>query len=201
MKTRLLMLTLLAGSLLCADAGSLIRAEDSGAPPGKEKALTPREMVLEIAAGEVGVVEKTGRNDGEVDKYLESVGLGGSRAPYCAAYVYWVGHQALGDRNPYPRSAWSPDMVKGGERITETFQPKGGEAFGIYFPSKGRVAHTGLIEARQGSYLITNEGNTSSSAAVGSAADREGQGVYRKRRHWRQVRYAKDWLAEVHGPN
>lgn len=155
---------------------------------------TPRQKVLAVAAGEVGVVEKTGRNDGEVDKYLASVKLGGSRAPYCAAFVHWVGQEAMGSKNPYPRSAWSPDMVKAGTRVKESTQVKGGEAFGIYFSSKKRVAHTGLIESRSGSNFITIEGNTSSNAAVGSAADREGQGVYRKRRHWRTVYSVRDWL-------
>jgi hypothetical protein len=161
----------------------------------KEKpAPTPREAVIAAASLEVGVTEKTGNNDGEVDKYLASVGLGGSRAPYCAAFNHWVGREALGAANPYPRSAWSPDHVKGGVRIAENTVVLGGEAFGIWFSSKGRIAHTGLLESRDGANLITIEANTSASAAVGSAADRDGQGVYRKRRHWRTVHSMKDWI-------
>ena len=68
-------------------------------------------------------------------------------------------------------------------------------AFGIWFASKGRIAHTGLLERRDGDWLITIEANTSPTAAVGSAADRDGQGVYRKRRHWRTVHSTRDWLA------
>lgn len=183
------MKTLLAALLIAAGVRTSVPIPEPTPP-------TDRERVLAVAASEVGVKEKTGRNDGEVDKYLVSVGLGGSRAPYCAAFVYWVGKEALGDRNPYPRSAWSPSFLSGGKRVTSDYHPQGGEAFGIWFASKKRIAHTGLIESREGNYLITIEGNTSSNAAVGSAADREGHGVYRKRRHLRTVHSAHDWLSK-----
>ena len=161
------------------------------------KEQTPRQKVIAAAASQIGVTEKTGRNDGkQIEAYISSVGLDAKgRYPYCACFVYWVGREALGSENPYPKSAWSPHMVKGGTRITATSPIKGGEAFGIYFSSKKRVAHTGLIERRDGSSLITIEANTSANAAVGSAADRDGQGVYRKRRPWRTVRYSKDWIS------
>jgi hypothetical protein len=69
---------------------------------------------MSFAKSTIGIKEATGRNDGEeVEEILKSVGLEGSGAPWCAAYVVWVGDSALGrDRNPYPRSAWSPDFVK-----------------------------------------------------------------------------------------
>jgi len=168
-------------------------------PPAIKKpvpVLTDRERVIAVAASQVGITEATGNNDGEPDKYLASVGLAGSHAPYCAAYVYWVGQQALGERNPYPKSAWSPSQVAGGVRVTEATVIKGGETFGIYFPSKKRIGHTGLIERRDGASFITLEANTSANAAVGSAADREGQGVFRKRRHWRTVHNTKDWMKQ-----
>lgn len=163
--------------------------------PKAAPAPTPREVVIAVAALEVGVQEKTGKNDGEVDKYLAAVGLGGTRNPYCAAFNYWVGKKALGALNPYPKSAWSPDHLKGGVRVTASTVVRGGEAFGIWFPAKGRIAHTGLLERRDGANLITIEANTSANAASGSAADRDGQGVYRKRRHWRTVHSTRDWLS------
>lgn len=155
---------------------------------------TDREKVLAVASSQVGIGEKTGRNDGEVEKYIASVGLNPKAGyPYCAAFNYWVGKEALG-KSPYPKSAWSPDQVKGGQRVTRSTVIKGGEAFGIHFRSKGRIAHTGLVEYFNGTNFITIEANTSANAAVGSAADRDGQGVYRKRRHWRTVRTTKDWI-------
>jgi hypothetical protein len=174
-------------ALLLAFAAVPAIPKPPAAPP------TDREAILAAAGREIGVVEATGRNDGEVDKYLRAVGLGGSRAPYCAAFVHWVGAQALGTRNPYPRSAWSPDMVKGGERVTSSTVIRGGETFGIWFNTKKRVAHTGLVERRDGANLVTIEANTSAAAASGSAADRDGEGVHRKRRHWRTVYFVRDW--------
>lgn len=190
-----LIISLFAVLAMAAPPAALTKPEKPQAPP----VLTPRQKVLRVAGGEVGVQEKTGRNDGEVDKYLAAVGLGGSRAPYCAAFNFWVGKQALGSANPYPKSAWSPDHVVRGMRVTAATQVKGGEAFGIWFASKGRIAHTGLLERRDGDWLITIEANTSPTAAVGSAADRDGQGVYRKRRHWRTVHSTRDWLAPLDG--
>ena len=150
-----------------------------------------RVNVLRVASGEVGTRERTGNNDGPVEKYLNAVGAA-KGAPYCAAFVAWVGNKALGNRSPFPMSAWSPDMVKGGTSKIESARP--GDTFGIYFPAKGRVAHTGFIERREGNFLVTIEANTSASAASGSAADREGEGVYRKRRHVQTVRAVKSWL-------
>lgn len=165
--------------------------------PAKPAALSSRQKVIAVAASQIGTKEATGRNDGPVDKYLAAVGLGGTRNPYCAAFNYWVGREALGAANPYPRSAWSPDHLKGGVRVTETTVIKGGEAFGIFFRSKGRIAHTGLVDRRNGSYFVTIEANTSPDAAPGSAADRDGGGVYRKLRHWRTVHSVKDWMAKT----
>jgi hypothetical protein len=54
--------------------------------------------------------------------------------------------------------------------------PGTGDIFGIYFPDKNRIAHTGFIDQWDGTWLITVEGNTNVSGG------REGDGVYRKRR-------------------
>jgi hypothetical protein len=163
-------------------------------PAPKPPEPTTREKLLEVAKSQVGVREATGRNDGEVDKYLRAVGLGGSHAPYCAAFVYWVGRTALGNRNPIPKSAWSPTMVRGGVPLRGSLKIKGGETFGIWFRSKGRVAHTGFIEKVVGDSVVTIEANTSPKAAYGSNQDRDGQGVYRKIRPRTTIYRVKDWL-------
>lgn len=158
---------------------------------------TDRERVLAVAETQIGVTELTGRNDGpEIEAYLASVGLNPKgRAPYCAAFNFWVGREALGSRNPFPRSAWSPSHLSGGQRVTATSPILGGEAFGIYFASKKRIAHTGLTVRRDGVNIITIEANTSPQAAPGTARDRDGDGVWRKRRHWRTVHSTRDWIA------
>ena len=196
MKTLLVIAALIASGMVPrrAAVGETIPQgpKTTVAPVASIVATSPeRANVLRVASGEVGTREKTGNNDGPVEKYLNAVGAA-KGAPYCAAFVAWVGNKALGKASPFPMSAWSPDMVKGGTSKIETARP--GDTFGIYFPSKGRVAHTGFIERREGNFLVTIEANTSASAASGSAADREGEGVFRKRRHVQTVRLVKAWL-------
>ncbi len=62
------------------------------------------------------------------------------------------------------------------QQVTDNWQPTIGDVFGIYFPDKNRIAHTGFIDQWDGTWLITVEGNTNVSGG------REGDGVYRKRR-------------------
>jgi len=157
-----------------------------------------RARVVAAADAMVGWHEATGRNDGRnIDSILAAVGLAGTRAPYCAAFVVKAGDDAFGRvLNPYPRSAWSPDMVlrptwtrgKGGP------EPRPADTFGIHFPAKKRVAHTGLVRRNLGNVIETVEGNTSRDAAPGSAADRDGGGVYRKRRLRTQIHSVRDWI-------
>lgn len=130
-----------------------------------------RESVLAVARPLVGQVED-GHNAGEfVEKVLSSVGLGAGH-PWCAAFNYYVFREA-GLASRVPKSAWSPDWVKGGQRRGRGHPA---DVFGIYFPSRGRVAHTGIVEVQHGPWLTTIEGNTN------EAGSREGDGVYRKKR-------------------
>jgi hypothetical protein len=81
-----------------------------------------------------------------------------------------------------PRSAWSPDWLrnpdwKSGRPQRADANIQSAVVFGIFFPSKGRIAHTGLVERRAGSEsIITIEGNTN------GGGSRDGDGVYRRRR-------------------
>ena len=109
-----------------------------------------RLLVVEQARGALGIREATGRNDGPVvDEILASVGLEGTKAPWCAAFIVWVGDKTFSKiLNPYPRSGWSPlflakptwDRQRGGIPL------KPADVFGIWFNSMGRVAHVGLVE-------------------------------------------------------
>ena len=70
---------------------------------------TLRGKLVAVAASQVGVREKTGKNDGpEIRKYLLEVDLSEGYA-YCAAGLTWC-HNQLKIRNP--QSAWSPDWFK-----------------------------------------------------------------------------------------
>jgi hypothetical protein len=96
-------------------------------------------------------------------------------SPYCASYISFV-HKEVGVKAPI--SAWSPDLVSKNNVRFENVTT--GDVGGIYFPSKGRVAHVFLVEKISGNNVYTVEANTSPSAASGSATDRDGDGVHRK---------------------
>lgn len=156
----------------------------------------PREDVVKIAESQVGTQEKTGHNDGPVDKYLQAVGLGGTGEPYCAAYVVWVYKQA-GLYSLIPHSALAADMVRNPTwKQGAGTEPQPADTWGIYFPSKGRVAHTGLVKkwnAKSG-VVTTIEANTSPEATSGSSKDRDGDGVWSKIRPIRTIYASKSFL-------
>lgn len=156
-----------------------------------------REDVIRAAASALGWTEATGKNDGpRIEAILASTG-NRRGDPYCAAFVYWSGLTA-GHPRLYPRSAWSPDMTAAPTwtRARGGREPRAADTFGIYFPAKGRVAHTGLIESASASVFTTIEGNTSPDAKPGSVADRDGGGVWRKRRLRSQVHAVRDWVTK-----
>ena len=71
--------------------------------------------------------------------------------------------------------------------------PEAGDTFGIYFASKGRIAHTGLVAGVKGNSIITIEANTSPQPAAGEA-DRNGDGVWKKIRPLSTIHSTKRWL-------
>jgi len=168
---------------------SLLGSGEGTAQGNSEERDRRSNEVIQVARGTIGWRE-VGRNSGPlVDKILASVGLEGSRAPWCAAWVVYIGDEAFGKKeNPYPRSAWSPDFVK-----SPTWdrgrgkKPDRADAFGIYFQSLKRVAHTGIIEKVEGKWAVTIEGNTNDDGS------RDGDGVYRKRRPLGTI-LARSWL-------
>lgn len=163
-------------------------AADHLSRPAPRNENCPRiRWLKKIFSGEIGVREKTGRNDGDrIKSYLAYTG-NREGVPWCAAFVCWV----LGEAGiPNPRSAWCPDLFRS-NNVTWNRQsgsllridrgklpalPHAGDVFGLYFAEKGRIAHVGFVDSIKGNWLITVEGNTN---AEGS---REGDGVYRKRR-------------------
>jgi hypothetical protein len=80
---------------------------------------------------------------------------------------------AIGSRHSRFAYSYPPSQTTGNRQQTT---PGTGDVFGIYFPDKNRIAHTGFIDQWDGTWLITVEGNTNVSGG------REGDGVYRKRR-------------------
>ena len=144
-----------------------------------------RLLLVNIAAQEIGVRELTGYNDGvRVEAYLAVTGFKKGN-PWCAAFVSWVFKSA---GFVHPRTAWSPAMFPS-SRLTKVFLP--GNLLGIYFPDLKRIGHVGIIEKVDGDWCISVEGNTNISGS------REGDGVYRKRRHKKTVYQMADWVSAV----
>jgi hypothetical protein len=149
-----------------------------------------RTRVKHVYDAEVGVREKTGNNDGvRVETYLRYCKLSKGN-PWCASFVCWVFGQ-LNIKNP--RSGYCPNLFpsknviyKRGRKIN--IQPKPGDAWGLYFPEKGRVAHVGFVDKWQSKYVITVEGNTN------EAGSREGDGVYRKRRAIKSIYVVANYI-------
>lgn len=139
-------------------------------------AYAGNDEVIDVAKNYLYVREEGYNRSKEIDEWNRYAGvpLG---SPYCASFVSWVNH-LVGLKAPV--SAWAPDQVR---RNNVPFSSlKAGDVFGIYFQSKKRIAHVGFVDKVKGSYLVTVEANTSPDAAVGSNSDRDGHGVYARRR-------------------
>ncbi|WP_316793332.1 CHAP domain-containing protein [Pedobacter frigoris] len=138
--------------------------------------------VLNIARGEIGVKELTGKNDGvRIEQYLKYTGLPKGHA-WCASFVSWVFGQA---GYKQPRTAWSPALFPA-SKLVKVGKP--GDVIGIYFKDLGRIAHVGLVEMDRGNYIQTIEGNTASDGG------RDGNAVHRRLRLKKTISKYADWL-------
>lgn len=144
------------------------------------------QTVLAVSASQIAVMEHPpSKNTGpEVDKYLESVGLGLGHAR-CAAFVYWVFKKAataVNVNNPVIQTTgvlahWNQAGRKGITRLlpgaskrTSYLKP------GLIFVMRleGNDGHAGLVEDFRDDRLIPIEGNTNVSGG------REGVGAFRR---------------------
>lgn len=145
---------------------------------------------------EVLSVRESGSNSGTfVERYLAAVGLGPGN-PWCMAFIVLrlvkAAHSlALTIPNEMPRTGstvvfsnfgkkktwWikRADLELGRAKIQE------GDIVFYFFAAKGRIAHTGIVvDANSNNDFTTVEGNTSS--GMRDVVDRDGQGVYMKKR-------------------
>lgn len=180
-----------------------------------------RARIQQIFKAEIGVRERTGKNDGKrVGEYLRITGLDEGYA-WCAAFVSWVFSEA---GFAEPRTPWSPalfpkkrviwerslEVAMGDKRklnaknkrvhsaisnqgmgYFDRKAPQPGDVFGIYFNTLKRIAHVGFIDEWGDKYLVTVEGNTNESGS------NEGDGVYRKRRLISTIYQVADWICEL----
>lgn len=164
-----------------SDSGLLRQAP--GAGPEKARAeIALRHRLVARARGELGVRELTGRNDGpRVESYLAYTNLPKGYA-WCACFISWVFAQ---EGLKQPRTAWSPALFPAA-RLTRELKPA--QLIGIYHPAKKRIAHVGMVEEIRGDWCLSIEGNTSPDGSF------EGNGVYRRKRHVKTLKYVADWL-------
>lgn len=150
-----------------------------------------RQDVITLAESKLYVRERTGKNDGkDVEMFLRSVGRKKGDA-WCAAFVSWLHIQ---NNIPNPESGWSPDWFRNNlvykrpiPRMTP-FVSRPGQVFGLWYESKGRVAHVGIIESETRLHYHTIEGNTN------TAGSNEGDGVYRKIRRKTDIYAISDFV-------
>jgi hypothetical protein len=156
---------------------------------------SPRDELVRIAEAEIGVVEKTGQNDGErIKEYLAVTGLS-EGYPWCAAFVAWCHLQA---KISSPHSAYSPDWFKTNviwrrDRDTQEHsqvEPQSGDVFGIYFSSLERVAHVGIVKTWRRDVVVTIEGNSNPDGG------REGYGVFSRRRLTSQIYVVSSYIKQ-----
>lgn len=159
----------------------------------KEDSL--REAVYGWAFKEVGVVEKTGHNDGaRIDFYNKTAGTP-LRSPYCASFV-WTAytHAKCAPKDvKYPAQArqWfqnpkrlvmSQQSLRGNRRMMKL--PKRGDVVGYYMRSGyNAISHIEILDKidLEGEYIYCVGANTSARNSA-SSVNRAGDGVYYVRR-------------------
>ena len=150
-----------------------------------------RKDLLQCLNSQLNVREIAPNRSPEIDLYLKTVGSQVGN-PWCGAFVgsnlYWC-------NIPNPNSAWSPDYAKQQDIIwtytnSHSLKPMPGDVVTFYFSNLGRVGHVGFYESTdKDGYFITIEGNTG-----GGLLNREGDGVYKKKRSPYQIHAISRYL-------
>jgi len=145
----------------------------------------------------VGVVEESDNRGKWVEMYQSAVGIPPG-SPWCAAFVRFRFERAANELglalpSDFPDSGWVPSYVAWARHNALWF-PVGlakenpsligpGDLACFWFPAKDRHAHIGIVvDKPTATGVVTVEGNTGPDRA--DAVQRDGDGVYRKRRAW-----------------
>lgn len=145
-----------------------------------------REAFLQVVATQMGLRERTGRNDGpHIDAYLRAAGLGPGYA-YCYAMPYWAGQQAAmktNTTNPLPRTASTQTAF---DRALQAGARVSGYDVGsiaIFRVPKRWEGHAmTIVEILGNGWVRTHESNTAAPTRrkTTTAAERDGQGNYER---------------------
>jgi hypothetical protein len=142
----------------------------------------------EVLQEQVGTKEATGANDGEVEKYLKSIGLSKGQ-PYCAAGQYWVFLEAckrldISAKNvPIKKTGLALNIyndVK--DRGTKVMYVPGVDALLVWVKANGINGHVERItKVLNQSGDVETVGFNTSNGKKGS--QREGDGVFIRQRN------------------
>lgn len=141
----------------------------------------------QIMLTQVGIIEKTNRNDGEVEKYLHCIGSKRGQ-PYCAAGQYWCFAQAAKELNlskekiPIPATGLVYNIYKFAQKYgrRKKYVPEKHCLIIWQYPNKRRGHIERIIKVENGGWVETVGFNTS---ADKQSSQRDGQGVFKKRRN------------------
>lgn len=151
------------------------------------------DRVLDVARGELGTAESPANSNRQ--KYGKAYGWDG--VAWCAQFTWWVLTQA-GCGPLIPKTASTVVMRDWYMKRNQwhTRNPRPGDLVFFKFPGNNNpVNHVGIVEAVEpAGTLITIEGNTAGTAA---GDQRNGGGVYRKRRLANIVGFARPAYAIV----
>jgi hypothetical protein len=114
--------------------------------------------VLEVARGELGQFERTGRNDGVILKYPRAFGRGAE--PWCADFISWVANRAGGSMNEYNCAAIVRALKAQGTWKGRA-NPEPGDLVLFDFDRDGVANHIGVVErVNADGSIATIEGNS-----------------------------------------
>lgn len=147
--------------------------------------MSTASSMLNVARREIGVREdrsRTGSWNNRVkynDWYVDTLKKGSvyRSASWCAIFVSWVARHAGVPTSVIPNHAYTPtgwNWFK--SRGLAVSDPRPGDILYVFYPRMGRIGHVGIVERRDGNYVITIEGNTNTNGSS------QGNGVYRLRR-------------------
>lgn len=162
-------------------------------------------LATDLAVANAGVQE-VGENRGKaVEAYQASCKPAlPPGSPWCAAHVRFRMKQAATQLGitydeTYPRSGWCPDYSRWHKSEglwlpvqhiidgTTTKRPRRGDVALFYFSQLSRIAHIGIVTKVEEWGVYTIEGNTSPEPSDELSVERDGDGLYVKKRNWREL--------------
>lgn len=123
-------------------------------------------------------------------------------SPWCAAFVRFRQKDAATELNTtydatFPRSGYTPDWSNWGKANgkwvsvsaakEDSTLVRVGDCALFYFSQLGRIGHIGIVVEVHDWGVWTVEGNTSPEPSDETCVERDGDGVFKKKRNWSEL--------------